>query len=265
MARYAYDPYGGLVGMSGDPIATRNPLRYRGYYYDNETQLYYLPARYYNPDTARFLSVDPAPPSAGDPTSLNGYAYCVGDPVQFDDPTGAYADERGAVGSDSVLDLARILKDKDDDLTSEEAVAAAGEMLGNEDVRLNRTSIPSGQPSPHVDDPRYSPLSPSMNSYMNVTPDKVGSLMVDVSCRRVTPAGCYCHETGSLSWYAIEFDIPHSPTGFHMVVTGWSGYPNDRKTILFEGDVDSVSHDGETILVPTGNRVTAIFVRAQAR
>jgi len=77
--------------MSGDPIATRNPLRYRGYYYDNETQLYYLPARYYNPDTARFLSVDPAPPSAGDPTTLNGYAYCVGDPVQFEDPDGRAA------------------------------------------------------------------------------------------------------------------------------------------------------------------------------
>ena len=91
VARYAYDPYGGLVGMSGDPIATRNPLRYRGYYYDNETQLYYLPARYYNPDTGRFLSVDPAPPSAGDPTSLNGYAYCVGDPVQFADPDGRKA------------------------------------------------------------------------------------------------------------------------------------------------------------------------------
>ncbi|MDA3937015.1 MAG: RHS repeat-associated core domain-containing protein [Actinomycetota bacterium] len=92
VARYAYDPYGGLVGMSGDEIATRNPLLYRGYYYDNETQLYYLPARYYNPDTARFLSVDPAPLSAGDPTSLNGYAYCVGDPVNASDPTGAIAD-----------------------------------------------------------------------------------------------------------------------------------------------------------------------------
>ena len=91
VARYAYDPYGGLVAIRGDPIATRNPLRYRGYYYDNETQLYYLPARYYNPDTARFLSVDPAPPSAGDPTSLNGYAYCVGDPVQFEDPDGRKA------------------------------------------------------------------------------------------------------------------------------------------------------------------------------
>ena len=88
VARYAYDPYGGLVGMSGDPIATRNPLRYRGYYYDNETQLYYLPARYYNPDTGRFLSVDPAPPTAGDPMTLNGYAYCAGDPVQLVDPDG---------------------------------------------------------------------------------------------------------------------------------------------------------------------------------
>ncbi|TDB39969.1 MAG: hypothetical protein D9V44_01305 [Actinobacteria bacterium] len=47
-------------------IAARNPLRYRSYYLDAETGLYYMPARYYDPATARFLSVDPAAPSAGD-------------------------------------------------------------------------------------------------------------------------------------------------------------------------------------------------------
>ncbi|GAV31915.1 rhs family protein [Coriobacteriaceae bacterium EMTCatB1] len=71
------------------PIAARNPLRYRAYYLDTETGLYYLPARYYDPATARFLSPDPAPPSAGDPGSLNAYAYCGDDPVGASDPSGA--------------------------------------------------------------------------------------------------------------------------------------------------------------------------------
>ncbi|MCE5203021.1 MAG: hypothetical protein LLG24_02205, partial [Actinomycetia bacterium] len=43
----------------------------------------------------RFLSPDPAPPSAGDPLSLNAYAYCQGDPVGASDPSGAVADLDG--------------------------------------------------------------------------------------------------------------------------------------------------------------------------
>ena len=35
-----------------------NPLRYRGYYYDSESGLYYLQSRYYDPITCRFISAD---------------------------------------------------------------------------------------------------------------------------------------------------------------------------------------------------------------
>jgi len=66
------------AAVSGsDPLVERNPLRYRGYYFDTATGMYYLPARYYDPESARFLSVDPAPPEAGDPVSINKYVYCV--------------------------------------------------------------------------------------------------------------------------------------------------------------------------------------------
>ncbi|MDZ4234139.1 MAG: RHS repeat-associated core domain-containing protein, partial [Dietzia sp.] len=47
-----------------------------------------LPARYYDPATYRFLRVDPAPPSAGDPGSLNAFVYCGDDPIQNIDPDG---------------------------------------------------------------------------------------------------------------------------------------------------------------------------------
>ncbi|MRS12213.1 MAG: DNRLRE domain-containing protein [Actinobacteria bacterium] len=94
VATYSYDPWGALLTQGGtNPVlAERNPLRYRAYYYDTATSLYYLPARYYDPGTMRFLSPDPAAPSAGDPLSLNRYAYCVGDPVNASDPSGAITD-----------------------------------------------------------------------------------------------------------------------------------------------------------------------------
>jgi hypothetical protein len=54
-----------------------------------------------DPATARFLSPDSVPPSAGDPLSLNAYAYCQGDPVNKWDPSGAIVDWDGNGKSDS--------------------------------------------------------------------------------------------------------------------------------------------------------------------
>ena len=54
-----------------------NPFRYRGYYYDEDTGLYYLNARYYSPVWRRFISPDDT--AYLDPESVNGlnlYAYC---------------------------------------------------------------------------------------------------------------------------------------------------------------------------------------------
>ena len=69
---YAYDAYGNCtVTYSGDwDLTQRNPIRYRGYYYDRETGLYYLTARYYNPQWRRFISPDS--PDYLDPESVNG-------------------------------------------------------------------------------------------------------------------------------------------------------------------------------------------------
>ena len=66
-----------------------NPIRYRGYYYDVETGLYYLQSRYYDPEVGRFISPDSV--DYLDPDSINGlnlYAYCGNNPVMNVDPTG---------------------------------------------------------------------------------------------------------------------------------------------------------------------------------
>jgi RHS repeat-associated protein len=74
----------------------KNPFTYKGafgYYYDEETGLYYLKARYYDPKIYRFISRDPiekAPELADlqNPLSLNPYLYCEDDPVGKVDPSG---------------------------------------------------------------------------------------------------------------------------------------------------------------------------------
>ena len=61
IAEYAYDAWGQhIVKASVNGIAELNPYRYRGYYYDTETGLYYLQTRYYDPVVCRFISADNA-------------------------------------------------------------------------------------------------------------------------------------------------------------------------------------------------------------
>jgi len=70
-------------------IAIKNPFRYRGYYYDIETGLYYLNSRYYDPEIGRFINADDI--GYLDLESINGlnlYAYCINNPVNLCDETG---------------------------------------------------------------------------------------------------------------------------------------------------------------------------------
>ena len=88
---YAYHAFGNCTVKytSMSDLANSNPIRYRGYYYDRETGLYYLNARYYNPEWRRFISPDDT--AYLDPESVNGlnlYAYCNNDPVNYVDPSG---------------------------------------------------------------------------------------------------------------------------------------------------------------------------------
>ncbi len=90
VAHYAYDAFGNTEILSQtDKIGALNPFRYRGYYFDIETKLYYLISRYYDPETCRFISADGI--EYLDPETLGGlnlYAYCGNNPVMMTDEDG---------------------------------------------------------------------------------------------------------------------------------------------------------------------------------
>ncbi len=71
-----------------DVAKQAQPFRLAGQYFDEETGLCYVLARYYNPQLGRFLIPDPQGFAGG---SLNLYTYCDGDPVNKIDPTGEFA------------------------------------------------------------------------------------------------------------------------------------------------------------------------------
>ena len=100
IVEYVYDAYGNtlreIVGSSTDSnastIRTYNPFRYKGYYYDVETQLFYCNSRYYSPELCRWISPDSI--EYLDPQSINGlnlYCYCMNNPIMYADPSGHFA------------------------------------------------------------------------------------------------------------------------------------------------------------------------------
>ena len=68
--------------------ATKNPFKYRGYYYDSDLGLYYLQSRYYDSNTCRFINADGYVSTGQGLTGYNMFAYCNNNPVMHVDYTG---------------------------------------------------------------------------------------------------------------------------------------------------------------------------------
>ena len=100
VVKYTYDAWGNCRVLNPDGtentepsfVGNRNPFRYRGYYFDTETGLYFLKTRYYDPAIGRFMTLDDF--AYLDPDHVNGlnlYAYCNNNPVMYVDPNGTFA------------------------------------------------------------------------------------------------------------------------------------------------------------------------------
>lgn len=96
VVEYRYDAWGKILATSGSMAGTLgklNPFRYRGYVYDEETGLYYLQSRFYNPEWGRFLNADEIATTADNfsgPLSTNLFAYCMNNPVNKTDENGGW-------------------------------------------------------------------------------------------------------------------------------------------------------------------------------
>ena len=99
--REKYDPDTGewktVCDEFGEPIqfATKsstlariNPILYRSYYYDKETEWYYLNTRYYSPDMCRFINADGYIQTGQSLLDKNMFAYCLNNPVNYKDDNG---------------------------------------------------------------------------------------------------------------------------------------------------------------------------------
>ena len=91
---------GGAANALETEIGELNPFRYRGYYYDSESGLYYLMSRYYDPEIGQFISMDT--PDYLKPDTIGGidlYAYCMYNPIIYVDPSGHFALTTFGVGA----------------------------------------------------------------------------------------------------------------------------------------------------------------------
>ena len=93
VVEYDYSSYGKVeVKKDTVGISKKDHIRYKGYIYDEETKLYYLISRYYDPEIGRFISPDSV--EYIEPSSISGlnlYVYCCNDPINMYDPSGNFA------------------------------------------------------------------------------------------------------------------------------------------------------------------------------
>jgi RHS repeat-associated protein len=82
---YAYEPYGKITSSTG---TVANPWRFAGAYFDTQTGLYHMGARYYDPNLQRWTQQDPKSGHLMTPLSLNRYLYADDDPLNRMDPIG---------------------------------------------------------------------------------------------------------------------------------------------------------------------------------
>ena len=87
VAAYTYNAWGKLLSSTGD-LASINPLRYRGYYYDAELEMYYLKSRYYDPEICRFISADEFASNGHGFVGSNMFSYCNCNPINCFDSSG---------------------------------------------------------------------------------------------------------------------------------------------------------------------------------
>jgi RHS repeat-associated protein len=169
---FEYDAFGNAITHTG---TTPNNYLYRGEQYDSDLGLYYLRARYYNPQTGRFMSRDPKDGEDWDPKTLHTYLYAGDDPISGSDPTGRGILDTGFIDTRSDLEklvispvgldiaaclvsIADVIDAAVEGVTTWKVVVGAA--TGWSCYRVIRPLFPSGPPTPPNPPPPQPPVNP---------------------------------------------------------------------------------------------------------
>ena len=135
VATYEYAPWCKALYVTGSDttISNINSLRYRGYYYDEETGFYYLQTRYYDPAICRFINADSiAVTDSIDLLGSNMFSYCENNPVMGVDPSGEWVHIAIGAFIGAAISVADYLSYNSNNITAEGVLEAAvtGSIIG---------------------------------------------------------------------------------------------------------------------------------------
>ena len=153
VGEYHYDAWGNILNESSlTEIEQINPFRYRSYYYDSESGLYYLNSRYYDAETGRFINADAYVSTGQGMSGYNMFAYCLDNPVMLCDPSGNAAVGHYLMRSDRIKQAVEaVIKAKTVNNSNTEEPYA---VLQNQDSPVVSSTIDKNSPPDH---PNYTP------------------------------------------------------------------------------------------------------------
>lgn len=224
-ARYTYDTWGNILSITDsynnsitdtDHIGCINPYRYRSYYYDTETNLYYLNSRYYNPVWGRFINADGIVGANQDILSYNLYAYCSNNPVNCSDPKGMFV-------GDSIVRF-----------TNE---AASNAKLASKENVINKTNH-------------------TTNTFRKVDNPKCSSTISNSKFDKLTSKSTSINGHGNLPYRGTPGGYLRSPDGSKERWYGDNGFPVRDRHYTDHGNPSKhpwVPHDHDWEQKPDGN------------
>lgn len=129
VARYLYDPFGNLIGLSG-PLADANKYRFSSKEFDDRAGLYYYGFRFYEPSLQRWLNQD----RLGEIFEINLYQFNKNSPLSYTDsdglwPTGAYGSQN--VHGNSINRVLAFLPEEDRKILIQQQIRADQDQTAN--------------------------------------------------------------------------------------------------------------------------------------
>ena len=262
---YDYDAFGKQKIADGN-FVDDNPFRYCGEYFDDETGLIYLRARYYSPDIQRFISEDihwsPYNMVYGDYPITNGlssipnvysikqsnaiYSYCANNPVVFRDTNGSFIDIIWD-GVSLVISVVDVVKDPTDPW------AWAGLVGDVVDLIPGVTGVGEATKAAKV----VKKTTDVVDTAKDVTKaaDKTKDVSKVVSNAVETWGKTASSKVLRENMIAAGKSVPDYANAAHHIVAGKAANAEGARQILKKFDID-INHSGNGVFLPTKKGVS---------